>query len=325
MILNVLIENLEAEGLLRSVPQSHLVLGYSGGRDSTVLLQLLSEIKSRRPLDVTAAYFNHRWRGTPPPELPLVHQNCLKLGIPLVIIQGDLTIPKTESAAREARYQQLTRLAYDLRADAVLTAHHADDQIETLLFRLFRGTGIDGLIGIQKRLVLEDPQAKPVPILRPMLDIARKYLREYAQDNKLVYFDDPTNDEFKYQRNNIRHNILPFLEQSFPQVKNALFRLSLVAGGDLHIIEETVQGIWKEVYGQDPTGPFLGAIRFNQLGLPYQRRVLKRFLSEQNIHADFQSIEDLLQFIRGEGRKNLDASLKSLVKADSGQNRFLSL
>jgi tRNA(Ile)-lysidine synthase len=325
MILDAIIENMEAEGLLRSVPKTHVVLGFSGGRDSTVLLYLLNEIRNKRPLDITAAYFNHRWRGAPPPELPMVHQNCLKLGIPLVIIQGDLTVPKTESAARQARYRQLTRLAYDLHADAILTGHHADDQIETLLFRVFRGTGIDGLIGIQKRLELEDPEAKPVPIIRPMLDIARKHLRDYAQDNQLNYYDDPTNDEFKFQRNNIRHNILPYLEQSFPQVKNALFRLSLVAEGDLQIIEETMRGIWTEVYGKDAKGPYLEAIRFNQLGLPYQRRVLKRFLGEQNIHSDFQSIEDLLQFIRGEGRRNLDSSLKSMIKTEDGKTRFMAL
>lgn len=325
MILDAMIENLEAEGLLRTVPKTHVVVGYSGGRDSTVLLHLLSEIRNQRPLDITAAYFNHRWRGSPPAELPMVHQNCVKLGIPLIIIQGDLTVPKTENAARQARYRQLTRLAHDLHADAVLTGHHADDQIETLLFRILRGTGIDGLIGIQKRLVMDDPLAKPVPILRPMLDIARKHLREHCAEHNLVYFDDPSNDDHKIQRNNIRHNLLPYLEQSFPQVKNSLFRLSLVAEGDLRIIEETMRGIWDEVYNEDGKGPYLEAIRFNQLGLPYQRRLLKRFLAEQNIHSDFQTIEDMLLFIRGEGRRNLSASLKSMVKTEDGKTRFMSL
>ncbi len=328
MILDTIIENLEAEGLLCSVPRTHLVLGYSGGADSTALLYLLHELKGKRPLDVTAAYFNHRWRGTPPAELPLVHQNCLKTETPLVIIQADLTMPRTENAARESRYRQLTRLAHDLKADAVLTGHHADDQIETLLFRILRGTGIDGLIGIQKRLVLESTDADgpmPVPILRPMLDIARKHIRDYVQENRLSYFDDPSNEDLKIQRNNIRNRILPFLEESFPQVKNSLFRLSLVAEGDLHIIEETMRTIWSQVYGEDKTGPYLEAVRFNQLGLPYQRRILKQFLSRQRIHTDFQSIENLLSFIQGEGRRNLDSSLKSLVKTETGRTRFLSL
>ncbi len=325
MILESVIENLQAEGLLQTVPRTHLVLGYSGGADSTALLFLLNDIKQKLPLDVTAVYFNHRWRANPPEELPLAHQNCLETNTPLVVVQADLTVPKTESDARHARYRQLTRLARDLHADAVLTAHHADDQVETLLFRILRGTGIDGLSGIHKRLTLEADTGSPVPVLRPLLDISRKNLREYIQEKGLRYFDDPTNLDSKRQRNNIRHNVLPVLEKAFPQVKNSLFRLTLVADGDLSIIDDAVQGIWREVYGADKAGPYLEAIRFNQLGLPYQRRVLKRFLARQEIHLDFQSIEDLLGFIRGEGRRNLDASLRSMVKGKNGKTRYLSL
>lgn len=325
MILDAIIENLEAEGLLQTAPRTHLVLGYSGGADSTALLFLLNDIKQKFPLDVTAAYFNHRWRDNPPEELPLVHQNCIKANIPLVIIQADLTTPKTESAARQARYRQLTGLAHGLHADAVLTAHHADDQIETILFRLLRGTGIDGLAGIQKRLVLDKEHGSQVPILRPMLDIARKTIHEYLDGRQLNYFNDPTNLDTRRQRNNIRHRLLPVLEDAYPQVKNSLFRLSLVADGDLQIIEDAIQNLWNRVYGTDKEGSYLDAMRFNQLGLPYQRRVLKQFLTQQDIHADFHTIEDVLMFIRGEGRKKMDASLKSLIKSEDGKARFLAL
>jgi tRNA(Ile)-lysidine synthase len=319
------IENLEMEGLLRTAPRTHLVLGYSGGLDSTALLFLLNEIKQKHALDVTAAYFNHRWRGSMPEELPLVHRNCLKTDTPLVIIQADLNLPKTENAARQGRYRQLTQLAHDLRADAVLTAHHADDQIETTLFRILRGTGIDGLSGIQKRLELDAAHGSPTPILRPLLDISRKTLQEYIRQNQAEFFNDPTNQDHARQRNRIRHQILPVLEEAFPQVKNSLFRLSLVADGDLQIIEKAIQDIWDDIYGKDPEGPHLDAIRFNQLSLPYQRRVLKRFLNSQDIHPDFQTVEDLLQFIQGEGRKNMDASLKSITKGETEKSRFLSL
>lgn len=324
-IIDSITENLQAEGLLQLAPRTHLVLGFSAGADSTALLYLLHEIRQKHPLDVTAAYVNHGWRGMPPEELPLIHRHCLETQTPLVIIQADRTLPKTENAARQYRYRQLTQLAQDLRADAVLTAHHADDQVETLLFRLFRGTGIDGLSGIQKRLILNKTDGAPIPILRPLLDISRKNIREYLAHKNLSYFRDPTNEELKIQRNNIRHRILPLLEESFPQVKNALFRLCLVAEGDLEIVEEVIQNLWPEVYGVDKQGPYLQAIRFNQLGLPYQRRVLKRFLAAQQMHPDFQTIEDLLLFIRGEGRRNLDASLKSLEKTENGKTRFLQL
>jgi len=325
MILEAVIENLEMEGLLRAAPRTHLVLGYSGGADSTALLFLLNEIKQKVPLDVTAAYFNHRWRGQMPEELPLVHANCLKTNTPLVIVQADLNLPKTENAARQARYRQLTQLAHDLHADAVLTAHHADDQIETTLFRILRGTGIDGLSGIQKRLELEQPDGKSFPVLRPLLDISRKTLQEYIRQHQLEFFNDPTNLDLDRQRNRIRNQILPVLQEAFPQVKNSLFRLSLVADGDLQIIEKAIDDIWQAIYGEDKEGAYLDAVRFNQLNLPYQRRVLKRFLTYQDIHPDFQTVEDLLKFIQGDGRKNMDASLKSIVKDEGEKSRFLSL
>src|SRR5690606_28945222 len=145
------------------------------------------------------------------------------------------------------------------------------------------GTGVDGLVGIQKRLILSEEAGSPVPILRPMLDLARKTIREYVQEHQLAYFEDPSNQDFRYQRNKIRNEILPVLEQAFPQVKNSLFRLSLVAQGDLHIIEDSIQAVWQQVYEEDRQGPCLNAVRFNQLGLPYQRRILKQFLNRQHI------------------------------------------
>jgi tRNA(Ile)-lysidine synthase len=325
MILDLVSDNLKAEGLLQSAPRTHLALAFSGGTDSMALLFILHELKTRYSLQVTALYVNHGWRGTPPPELPLLHRQCVKCETPLIVVQADRTLPKTENAARQMRYQRLTAAAQDLRANALLTAHHADDQIETILFRLLRGTGLDGLSGIHQRLVLTPPVGQSLPILRPMLDVSRKRIEDYLESHKIETFQDPSNQDVKYQRNNIRHKLLPTLEESFPQVKNALFRLSLVAEGDLQILEEAIDRLWNQVFARDEQGAFLKALPFNQLGTAYQRRVLKRFLSGQDIHADFQAIEELLMFIRGEGRHNLDASLKSLVQEETGRNRFLSL
>ena len=324
-IIDSLIENLEAEGLLQSAPKTHVVLAYSGGADSTALLFLLNELKSKFSLNVTAAYFNHSWRGNPPEELPLVHENCIKTNTPLVIIQADLTLPKTETMARQARYRQLLRLTQDLQANALLTAHHADDQIETILFRILRGTGLDGLGGIQKRLILDESTNASLPVLRPLLDVSRKTIREYLLEQGLHFFEDPSNTDIRIQRNRLRNEIFPLLEQAYPQVKNALFRLSLVAEGDLQILEDAIDGIWKTLYGKGSQGQYLDAIRFNQLSPAYQRRLLKRFLAQHHIFADFQTIEDVLNFIQGEGRKNLASSLKSMLKGDDGKQRFLSL
>ncbi len=323
MLLETIINNLKTEGLLQQ--KTHVVLGYSGGIDSTALLFLLSKLRESHPLEVTAVYYDHHWRGSPPAELPLIHQNCLRCQVPLVMIEADRTLPKTETIAREHRYRELTRLASDLGAQAVLTAHHADDQVETILFRVLRGTGLDGLVGIQKRLILEEPFGEPIPILRPLLNISRDALTAYIQESGIPFFEDPSNQSLKHQRNLIRHHILPTLEQHFPQVKNTLFKMGLVAESDLEILEEAITPIWDKVYQHDPQGAYLDAVVFSQLALPYQRRILKRFLQKNRLSIDFQTIEDTLTFIHGETRHNLDSALKSLESPKEGFSQFLSL
>ncbi len=313
----IVLKNLQQEGLLVDRRQVHLVLAYSGGMDSTVLLHILARLRESQNLRITAAYFEHGWRGLPVGELPVLDANCRALDVPLVIVPTDLRVPHTETAAREARYYALTRLTQDLKAQALITAHQADDQIETMLFRLFRGTGLDGLVGIQKKLVLHEDVAAPVPILRPMLDIKRTDVKGWAKSNNLSYFDDPTNASVKHQRNMIRNEMLPYIEERFPNVKDALFRLSHVADGDVGIINEKIDEIWGRVY-HDET---LDSILFNQLGRPYQRRIIKRFLMHHRLESDFNRIEDIIDFVEGENRKNLASALMSLEKTREERER----
>lgn len=325
MLLETILKNLQAEGLFSTPRTPHVLLAYSGGHDSTALLHLLARLRETHPLKITAAYYNHNWRGNPVEELPLIDKNCRACHVPLVMIAADRTLPKTEQHARARRYRELTRLAHDIKADAVLTAHHADDQVETLLFRILRGTGIDGLAGIQRRLVLEASAGHGVPILRPMLDIARQPVSEFLKEQNIPYFTDPTNLNNAYQRNNLRNKVIPFLEGYFPQVKNSLFKLSILATGDLELVDEQLGKIIRRVCKDDAKGAFLDSMVFNQLGVPYQRRVMKSFLSEQGIEPDFQLIEEAIAFVEGAHRKSLSSGLMSLESAEKGHNRFLSL
>lgn len=327
-MLETVLKNLKDAGLIHPPTAGKVVVAYSGGKDSTVLLHTLAEIGRQYPLEVVAAYYHHLWRKLPPRELPVLHKNCEALNIPLVFIDADRGIEKTEASARKHRYIQLTRLAADIGADAVLTAHHADDQVETVLFRIFRGTGLDGLTGIHKKLVLTGdayPEARPVPILRPLLDISRQAIDYYAQEKGLQFFTDPTNADNRLQRNLIRNEILPALVRQFPQVKNSLFKLSLVAEGDVRILEDSMIPVWERICGEDEEGVYLDAVTFNQLGTAYQRRLIRRLLQQHAIEPDFQTIEELLEFIRGDFRHNLGSALKSLPDLPGGRRRFLAL
>ncbi len=316
MLHEIVLKNLQQEGLLVDQRQVHLVLAYSGGMDSTVLLHVLSTLQKNYNLKITAAYFDHGWREQPAEELPLIHTHCKMMNIPLVMAPASRQIPHTETAAREARYYTLTHLTQDIKAQALITAHQADDQIETMLFRIFRGTGIDGLIGIQRKQVLHPDIAAPVSILRPMLDIKRADVKAYAKANGLEYFNDPSNSSRRHQRNIIRNEVVPFIEERFPQVKNTLYRLSHVTDGDLTILNDKIDEIWARIYRKET----LDSALLNQLGRPYQRRVVKRFLLHHHLEFDFHHIEDIIDFVEGENRKNLSSALMSL-----NDKKFLSI
>jgi len=315
-------QGLARQGLNPETRAVHLVVAFSGGPDSTAMFHALADWRDAgADLRLTVVWVNHAWREQNT-ELPLLHQHVMARNVPLTIVSADKSLPKTEGAGREYRYRQLTGLAQSIDADAIVTGHHADDQAETILFRLLRGTGLDGLVGIRRRLLFEGTR---VPVVRPMLDAPAELVRAYLRDKNLRFFEDPTNTDIKFQRNLIRQKILPQLQQDFPNVKNALFRLAAVAEGDLAIIESRVDELWQRVTGKDAEGVFLLAGIFNAMDAPYQRRLLKRFLQDHDIACDFAMVEETLDFVRGDNRRKIGSALKSLPCEEAGKKRFLSL
>ena len=313
-MLNIVLNNLKELGLIRRHTKNKLIVAYSGGIDSTVLLHTLSNLRNEVDIDLYAAYVHHNWRPLPIKELPILHKTCKEWNIPLIMIESDRTLQHSEGRGREHRYNQLTALADNIDADAILTAHHADDQVETILFRMLRGTGADGLAGIHKKMLYHNHQQKKAIVARPLLDIARDKIATYAKENNLVYFDDPSNENNKFHRNLIRNEIIPVLEEHFPHLKNSLFKLGLVIEGDLQVIKDEIDQIWPTVGQYDDTehGLYLDVTAFSRHQIPYQRRLMRRFLQEHNVEIDYQTIEEIIEFVGGEYRHNLSTGLKSL-------------
>jgi len=330
------LQSLQHEGQLLDNRPTHFLVGFSGGMDSVVLLNVLSQLTQIYNLKLTAAFYEHRWSGFPAQEIPIIHQHCATLGVQLIIIPVDHTVAKTETAARLARYKAMAQLAQDIHATALLTAHHADDQTETILFRLFRGTGVDGLTGIRTKRVMHPDIGAPIPILRPMLALTRGAVKAYAQgqnpqNKELPYYRDPSNTDKVHQRNLIRHEVLPFLKNHFPNIEESLQRLSVVADGDLQIIKEKINDLWQELYDSDDES--LDTFLLNQLSRPYQRRLIRRFLDLHALEGDFNRVEDIIHFIEGDNRHSTHSALMSLdvQKSDDTTNpiypksRFLFL
>ncbi|MFM7390711.1 MAG: tRNA lysidine(34) synthetase TilS [Vampirovibrionales bacterium] len=295
---------LEQHQVLKIGRATKLIVAYSGGADSTALLHALCALRSTLHLEVVAAYFHHNWRGTPPPELPRLHKNCQAYRVPLVFMppQSQPQHPNAEADAREQRYQRLGLLASQLHADAVLTAHHQDDQIETLLFRLVRGTGMDGLLGMAPTRPLPTPEGTTL-LARPLLEVPRSTLASYIEEQQLLTFEDPSNNDAQKSRNWLRHKAVPLLEGRFPQVRQSLLRLASTLENDRFIVEQVIQEQWQQVcistappkvYQQGPT---LDALRLTQLALPYQRRLIRHYLQAQAFEPDLKTIEHTLAFL----------------------------
>lgn len=218
-----------------------ILVALSGGLDSIVLLHLLRFHSGR---ELVAAHFDHAMREGSGADALWVGGLCRAWDIPLESARAE-DPPQSEAAARELRYAFLAAAAQRRRVDAIVTAHHADDQAETVLFRLARGTGLAGLAGI--------PAERGI-IVRPMLALGRDELRAYALANRISWREDPSNRNLRFARNRIRHRVLPELERARPGAARRIARLAhaaaaadrawrhIVDAALTHVVESTDDG-----------------------------------------------------------------------------------
>jgi tRNA(Ile)-lysidine synthase len=305
-VLKELREQLSQAGLIGMGRPPRVVVAFSGGSDSTALLHALAQLRDTEGLEALAVYYHHNWRGTPAPELPRVHKNCQRLRIPLVFAPPHPDEEKSEVSARHFRYERLIDVATQFKAEAILTAHHQDDQIETILFRIFRGTGPDGLEGIQRALFFKkqgEDRPSHIPILRPFLGLSERVLSAYSESNELLFFKDPSNTNTRFARNAIRHTLLPVIKAQFPTYEKAVLKLSHLVEGDVSILDHLTHTQWEalELKGASPSVFQFGAKRsttlFCQLNVPYQRRLVRHLLQQFNIESDFEDTQRLIGFL----------------------------
>lgn len=192
-------------------------VAYSGGRDSSVLLHALARLRPELALEVM--HVNHAIHPQAAAWAEHARAFCAQLGLALTVRQVPVSPPRAnlEAWAREQRY---ALLAQDLTSrHVVLTAHHRDDQVETLLLNLLRGSGVDGLSAM--------PAARPLgegQLQRPLLHLGADSIAAYAQAQQLRFVDDPANASLQHDRNFLRHQIMPRLLERFPQASDNIAR-----------------------------------------------------------------------------------------------------
>jgi tRNA(Ile)-lysidine synthase len=207
-----------SSGLLRA--GQHVLVAVSGGIDSMVLLHLLRFGAPAFGLRLSAAHFDHGLRSDSAADAEWVRGICRAWRVPLLSGRAETPL-RGENAAREARYAFLCDTATRTNADVLATGHQRDDQAETVLFRIARGTGLDGLAGIPERRGR---------VVRPLLPFTRADLLAYAVRARLRHREDSTNRSLQPARNRIRHVLLPALERARPGAGERLARIAALAG-----------------------------------------------------------------------------------------------
>jgi tRNA(Ile)-lysidine synthase len=214
---------------------SHVVLGVSGGADSVAMLRavLATKAVSGGNGQIFVAHFNHGARGADAnADQRWLEALCRHLKVPLESARAEPAAIQShgdgwEAAARTARYDFLLHIAERLGARFVGVAHTADDQVETVLHRILRGTGLAGLAGIRP----SRPLSPSASLVRPLLGTTRHEVLEYLANIGQDYRVDPTNSDTRWTRNRLRHELLPLLRESYNSaVDEALRRLALQAG-----------------------------------------------------------------------------------------------
>lgn len=202
----------EITGLLQKTQMTEMVVAYSGGLDSSVLLHLLATYCRTHPeLTLRAIHINHNLHSNANTWEAHCKANAQRLGVAFNTQQMHLpTRSNLEATARKYRYQALGELMTE--NSLLCTAHHRNDQAETLLLNMLRGTGTKGMVGIHRLTRLDKGW-----LARPMLGISRQEIDTYAQAHKMEWQEDPSNSDLHYARNYIRHCIAPALQQRWPQ------------------------------------------------------------------------------------------------------------
>jgi len=275
---------IQAHGLVHS--GQCLLLAVSGGADSVCLLYTLDRLRDELDIKLHIAHLDHQLRGSDSEaDAAYVEETSNRLDIPLTLARADVKAYQQqhklslEEAAREVRYRFLAETANKAGAAAVATGHTRDDQVETILLHIIRGTGTRGLVGL-KPLSRWQLDGKEITVVRPLLEISCQETEEYCNSRNLEPRLDETNLSLSPLRNRVRQQLLPLLREYNPAVDEALLRTSAAASEELAFLDAEAARIRDRVvqgYGQTIA---LDKKEFARLSPAIQRHLLRQVIEE---------------------------------------------
>ena len=311
--------NLEQQLLQKLTPWLHsrsFCVAFSGGMDSTVLLHSLVRLAQQHALPaLRAIYIHHGLQEAAQPWPAHCQRVCDQLGVPLTVLEVD--VPPTasvEQAARQARYAAFEKqLASD---EVLLMAQHQDDQAETLLFRLLRGTGVKGLQGIPLTRQLQHSR-----VVRPLLTVSHQQLLDYAQQQQLAWVEDPSNATDEFDRNYLRRHVIPLLKRRWPRMLHSMQRTAQHMQEAQQLLEELAATDLRHNQSQPSqpwlTLPCLDLTGLRELSVPRQKNLLRYWLAPFTLLPDsahwagWQALRDAQQDAQPIWRLHNGALLRS--------------
>ena len=304
---------------------SSLVVAVSGGPDSLALVHALHTLRHDLRLKLHAAHLDHGLRPEASAEdADFVRKTMRTLRVPLTIQKLDVAgfsrqrRLSLEDAARRLRYEFLSKVALEEGADAVAVAHTLDDQAETVLMHILRGSGLTGLRGMKldsTRFV----SGRTLRLFRPLLSVPKSQTMAYCAGSGLEPRFDESNLSHRFTRNRIRLDLMPSLEEYNPSVKLALARLAHSVSLDMDIIERELDSAAADILTDDPgTGVSLDRARFSHLHPSLQRHLLRhavRKVGDDITDIQMSHVEEMVRLMSGTSGKwmNLPGNLSFLV------------
>ena len=280
-----------------------LLLAVSGGVDSMALLRLFELLPVKERPFFAVAHVNHQLRAAAQKEETFLAAYCQERGIPFHVYQWQQAAPEAgnlEARARTMRYQFFTELCQTHHYRAVLTGHHGDDQGETFLLKLTRGTQLKDLVGM-----MPISQRQGVTIIRPLLPYRKEELRAFARTEQLVYFEDETNSSADYARNRLRQQVLPvlkaenanFLQHIHNLVKQIEYANTIIGKNTAQLQAQLLKQVGPEEWEIDLSGFLAQDVSSQYMFLV---ALLQEALINQGVSVQEEHLEAVLSLWRGE-------------------------
>ncbi len=268
-----------------------VICAVSGGVDSVVLVYILKNLG----YNVVLAHVNHNMREESKLEETGMREYAKELNIPFELLDYHFDgVGNFESEARSARYAFFYDLCTKYNTNIIATAHHLDDQLETVLMKIMNGSNLYGYGGIA--LQYDNNKYR---VIRPLLCVSKEELYEYAKENKLKYYEDKSNDSDLYLRNRIRHNVVPLLKNECSDIYDKILKYSIIT----HEAFDFIRKLSIE-YLDKNNGIEIES--FNKLDIALKKDIISLLLEKYEINRNNNFINDVLKFLdSSDGNKYL--------------------